>query len=474
MANEIKAKVQKMGGFLSGMVMPNIGALIAWGIVTALFLETGYFPNEKLAELISPTLTYLIPILFGYTGGYNVYGRRGAVAGTVATIGVVVGADVTMMIGGMIMGPLGAWIIKQVDKALDGHVKPGMEMLVDNFSMGIVGAIMMIAGYAIVTPIFGGITNILTVGVNFMISHNILPFTEVFVVPGQVLFLNNAINHGIFTPLAIEQASETGKSILYLVEANGGMWAGLVLAFAVFGKGMAKKSAPGAAIIQIIGGIGEVSFPYALIKPITILGPILGGIAALFWFQIMDGGAVAAVSPGSLIALIIMSPKGKVFVNVGGYAIATAVSFVVTAFFLKRDKTPDDEEQEVQGIDMSQFVESHSAPGEEKEQAAPSAANAEKRKIEKIAFACDAGMGSSAMGASMLKTQLNKAGLYLDVSHVSIHQIPEDIDVVVTNTNLLEAAKKEAPAGIPIIEIKEFLNADEHKAIVQQIKDMME
>lgn len=474
MANEIKAKVQKMGGFLSGMVMPNIGALIAWGIVTALFLETGYFPNEKLAELISPTLTYLIPILFGYTGGYNVYGRRGAVAGTVATIGVVVGADVTMMIGGMIMGPLGAWIIKQVDKALDGHVKPGMEMLVDNFSMGIVGAIMMIAGYAIVTPIFAGITNILTVGVNFMISHNILPFTEVFVVPGQVLFLNNAINHGIFTPLAIEQASETGKSILYLVEANGGMWAGLVLAFAVFGKGMAKKSAPGAAIIQIIGGIGEVSFPYALIKPITILGPILGGIAALFWFQIMDGGAVAAVSPGSLIALIIMSPKGKVFVNVGGYAIATAVSFVVTAFFLKRDKTPDDEEQEVQGIDMSQFVESHSAPGEEKEQAAPSAANAEKRKIEKIAFACDAGMGSSAMGASMLKTQLNKAGLYLDVSHVSIHQIPEDIDVVVTNTNLLEAAKKEAPAGIPIIEIKEFLNADEHKAIVQQIKDMME
>lgn len=474
MANEIKAKVQKMGGFLSGMVMPNIGALIAWGIVTALFLETGYFPNEKLAELITPTLTYLIPILFGYTGGYNVYGRRGAVAGTVATIGVVVGADVTMMIGGMIMGPLGAWIIKQVDKVLDGHVKPGMEMLVDNFSMGIVGAIMMIAGYAIVTPIFAGITNILTVGVNFMISHNILPFTEVFVVPGQVLFLNNAINHGIFTPLAIEQASETGKSILYLVEANGGMWAGLVLAFAVFGKGMAKKSAPGAAIIQIIGGIGEVSFPYALIKPVTILGPILGGIAALFWFQIMDGGAVAAVSPGSLIALIIMSPKGKVLVNVGGYAIATVVSFVVVAFFLKRDKTPDEEEQEVQGIDMSQFVESHSAPGEEKEQTAPSAANVEKRKIKKIAFACDAGMGSSAMGASMLKTQLNKAGLYLDVSHVSIHQIPEDIDVVVTNTNLLEAAKKEAPAGIPIIEIKEFLNADEHKAIAQQIKNMME
>ena len=222
MAGNWKAKVQKMGGFLSGMVMPNIGALIAWGIVTALFLETGYFPNEKLAELITPTLTYLIPILFGYTGGYNVYGRRGAVAGTIATIGVIVGSGVTMMIGGMVMGPLGAWIIKQVDKALDGHVKPGLEMLVDNFSLGIIGAVMMIAGFLAIAPLFAAITNVLTVGVNFLIDHNILPFAPIFVVPGQVLFLNNAINHGIFTPLAVEQAAQTGKSILYLVEANGG------------------------------------------------------------------------------------------------------------------------------------------------------------------------------------------------------------------------------------------------------------
>lgn len=471
MANELKAKIQKMGGFLSGMVMPNIGALIAWGIITALFIPTGYFPNEKMNELVSPTLTYLIPVLFGYTGGYTVYGRRGAVAGSIATIGVIIGSDVTMMIGGMVMGPLGAWIIKQVDKALDGHVKPGLEMLVDNFSMGIVGALMMIGGFMAVAPLFAAITNVLTVGVNFAIDHNILPFTPIFVVPGQVLFLNNAINHGIFTPLAIEQAAQTGKSILYLVEANGGNWAGLVLAFCVFGKGMSKKSAPGAAIIHIIGGIGEVSFPYALIKPITILGPICGSIAALFWFQLMDGGAVAAVSPGSIIALMIMSPKGKLFVNVAGYVIAAIVSFVIVAFFLKRDKSID-EDEEVGGIDMSQFVESHSAPGEEK--TAEASTEYGKRKVEKVAFACDAGMGSSAMGASMLKTQLNKVGVFVDVSHVSVHQIPKDIDVVVTNTNLLEAAKKEAPEGVAIIEIKEFLNADEHKAIAQTIKNMTE
>ncbi len=111
--NNFKAKVQKMGGFLSGMVMPNIGAFIAWGILTALFIPTGYFPNEQLNELVSPTLTYILPVLIAYTGGYNIYGRRGGVAGVIATIGVIVGSDVTMLVGGMVMGPFGAWLIKK-------------------------------------------------------------------------------------------------------------------------------------------------------------------------------------------------------------------------------------------------------------------------------------------------------------------------------------------------------------------------
>ncbi len=281
-----KAKVQKMGGFLSGMVMPNIAAFIAWGILTALFIPTGYFPNEQLNELVAPTLTYILPMLIAYTGGYNIYGRRGGVAGVIATVGVVVGSDVTMLVGGMIMGPFGAWLIKKIDKLFEGHVKPGLEMLVDNFSLGIAGAIVMVAGYIVVTPVFNFIQGILTNCVNFIVDHGLLPLSPAFIVPGQVLFLNNAINHGILTPLATQQALETGKSILYLVEANCGNWAGLILAFAVFGKGMAKKSAPGASIIMIIGGIGEVVFPYALMKPITLLGPILGNMAALAFLTV--------------------------------------------------------------------------------------------------------------------------------------------------------------------------------------------
>lgn len=466
-----KAKVQKMGGFMSGMVMPNIGAFIAWGILTALFIPTGYFPNEQLNELVSPTLTYILPVLIAYTGGYNIYGRRGGVAGVIATIGVIVGSDVTMLVGGMVMGPFGAWLIKKIDKLFECKVKPGLEMLVDNFSLGIAGAIVMVAGYLVVTPVFNFIQGILTSGVNFIVDHGLLPLSPAFIVPGQVLFLNNAINHGILTPLATQQALETGKSILYLVEANCGNWAGLILAFAVFGKGMAKKSAPGASIIMIIGGIGEVVFPYALMKPITLLGPILGNMAALAFLTVFNGGAVAAVSPGSLIALIAMSPKGGLIINVASYVIAAAISFIVVSFFLIRDKSEEtDEAAAALSAGISQATETiapASAP-------AASVSSAVKRKINKVVFACDAGMGSSAMGASILKVQLNKVGVFSEVAHVSVHQIPKDADVVVTNSNLVDAAKQSAAADVPILPLNNFMDEKEIKRIAQEIKDMAE
>lgn len=469
----MKNAVQRFGKFLSAMVMPNIGAFIAWGLITALFIEKGWFPNAKLATMVDPMLKYILPVLIGYQGGKLVAGDRGGVIAVIAILGVICGSNEVMFMGAMAMGPFAGWVIKKFDKAVDGHIPAGFEMLVNNFSIGIIGMILAIIGYYLIGPVMTAILTVLTAGVDFLIGHSLLPLVSVFVEPAKVLFLNNAINHGIFTPLAIEQAAQTGKSILYLVEANGGNWAGLVLAFMFFGKGMAKKSAPGAAIIHIIGGIGEVSFPYALIKPVTILGPICGSIAALFWFQIMGGGAVAAVSPGSIIALAIMSPKGKLLVNLAGYVIAAVVSFLIVAFFLKRDKTPEDEVEEVGGIDMSQFVESHSAPGEEKKATAGDT-TLPKKEVKKVAFACDAGMGSSAMGASMLKTQLNKIGMFIDVNHVSIHQIPADIDVIVTNENLYETAKNAAPAGVPVIAIENFLDAAEQAAIAKKIKDMSE
>lgn len=464
MLKEQSVRVQKFGSFLSAMVMPNIGAFIAWGLLAAFFIPTGWYPNEELNNLVGPTMKYVMPLLIGYTGGYNVYGKRGGVAGVLATIGVVIGSDITMLIGGMIMGPLGALCIKAVDNLFKGRIKPGMEMLVDNFSMGIVMAIIMIIGYVIVEPIFSIILAILANGVQWLVNANLLPFTSIFVQPGQVLFLNNFINHGIMVPIGIEEAARTGKSLLFLVEANGGTWLGLLLAFAVFGKGMAKKSAPGASIIMCFGGIGEIAYPYVLIKPWTVLGPMIGNIVALFILQIFNGGTVGPVSPGSFLALLAMTPKGCFLVNIAAYVVATIVSFAIVTFFLLLDKNKNGEDKILKDNILEKQDDKKEINFE----------NLQIKFIKKVAFACDAGMGSSVMGVSMLKTKIKKAMLDIDIIHTPISEIPEDVDLIITNVTLeqrvRDTIKQKYGKEIIILPMKNFLDQKRYDEIIDYLK----
>lgn len=460
---ELKVKIQKFGAFLSGMVMPNIGAFIAWGILTALFIPTGWFPNETMNKLVSPTLTYLMPILLGYTGGKMVYDKRGGVAGALATMGVVIGADITMLIGGMVMGPLGAWIIKKVDKCLEGKVKPGLEMLVDNFSMGIVGALLMAFGFLAVEPVFNAVLTVLSAGVNWLVAKNLLPLTSIFVQPAQVLFLNNAINHGIMIPLGVEQAAKAGKSILFLVEANGGVWTGVALGFAIWGKGMAKKSAPAATIIMGVGGIAEVTFPYVLSKPKTIIAPILGNMAGLFTLTALNGGTVAAVSPGSFFALLAMTPKGSFLANIAGYVVALVVTTLMVGLILKFDKTEDmDELPEVNKPNFGKTT------GNAKENI-----KSVSGKIEKLFFACDAGMGSSVMGVSLMKKKIEEAGLDVIVEHISVKSLTDEPDMIVT-TNALKARVEDTISKydkkIPIFGVDNLLDEANYDELVSILK----
>lgn len=463
----LRVKIQKMGGFLSSMVMPNIGVFIAWGLITAFVIPTGWVPDEYLCKLVGPTITYLLPLLIGYTGGYNVYGKRGGAIGALSTMGVIVGANMPMLIGGMIMGPLGAFVIKKVDAMLAGKMRSGLEMLVDNFALGIVGALIMIFGYVAVEPIFSVIIKFLAGGVEWVTKQGLIPLASLFVQPAQVLFLNNAVNHGIMIPLGIQQAMETGRSILFLVEANGGNWFGLLLAFAVFGRGLAKKTAPASASIMFLGGIGEVAFPYAMIKPVTLLGPIFGNMAALFWLQLFQGGTVAAVSPGSFLALLAMTPKGLFFVNAMAYIISAAVSFLVAGFFLKTAKVEagEDYDEDTDGL-LNNSIAMAGASGVAATVPAPAAG----KRINKVIIACDAGMGSSAMGVSILKTKMRKAMLDMDVANVSVDNIPHDADVVITNAVLEERVREKAPNGANVLTIKNFLDNNEYDRIVTYLK----
>ncbi|WP_080872729.1 PTS mannitol transporter subunit IICB [Oceanobacillus timonensis] len=477
----LKAKIQKMGNFLSSMVIPNIGAFIAWGLLTALFIPDGWIPNEHLAELVDPTMTYMLPLLLGYTGGFNVYGKRGGVAGALGTIGVIIGADITMLIGGMVMGPLSALIFKKLDPILKRKIKPGLEMLMDTFSLGIIGALLMVVGFIIVNPIFTFILTILSNGVEWVMEEQLLPLASIFVAPAQVLFLNNAVNHGIMIPLGIEQVQDVGKSVLFLVEGNGGNWFGVVLAFSIFAKGsVTKRSAAAASPIQLFGGIGEVAFPFALMKPSVILGPIIGNGLALLVLGLFNGGTTGPVSPGSIISLILMSPQSAMITNILAYTVSAAASFVVVAFILKRDKAKSNGQTEGgESIDLEENNESKS--NEETEDTVDSdnyerekenlKENLEGKTINKIVIACDAGMGSSVMGASILRKKVEKAKLDVDVDSVTVNSIPNDVDLIITNKILEDRAKQMSPnKDIPVVPIKDFLNNDEYDNIIQDIE----
>ena len=331
----MRERLQQFGGFLAGMVIPNIGAFIAWGLITALFIPTGWIPNENFAKLVGPMILNLLPILIGYTGGKMVYGHRGGVLGAVATMGVVVGADIPMFLGGMIMGPLGGWAMKKVDEMLEDKIGVGFEMLVNNFSAGILGTILALIAFLIIAPVVTSVSNVAGAVVDALVKARLLPLAAIIIEPAKVLFLNNALNHGVLAPLGVAAAKETGRAIHFLLETNPGPGLGLLVAFFVAGKGMLKESAPGSMIIHFLGGIHEIYFPYVLAHPIMIVAMIAGGFSADLWFVITGAGLVATPSPGSIFAYLAVIPPGQHFAVLTGVLIGAVVSFLVGSFILR-------------------------------------------------------------------------------------------------------------------------------------------
>ena len=447
----MKNAVQRFGKFLSSMVMPNIGAFIAWGFITALFIEKGWLPNAQLATLNGPMLNYLLPVLIAFQGGKLIGGERGGVMGAIATIGVIVGApDYPMLMGAMVMGPLAGFVIKKFDQAMDGRMPAGFEMLINNFSIGIFGMLLAIVGYYAIGPFMSAVLVVLKGGVQVLVDHSLLPLAAIFIEPAKVLFLNNAINHGIFTPIGIEQAAEAGKSIMYMLEANPGPGLGLLLAYWAFSKDKATKdSAPGAIIIHFFGGIHEIYFPYILMNPLVIVGPIAGNICAILFYSITKAGLVGPSAPGSIIAFMSMSPKSSIVITALGVLIAAAVSFLVSSPIVKMAGSKSLEDAQKKTSDMK---------AESKGQAAEvlSGADVKADDIKKIVFACDAGMGSSAMGATKFRNRIKPLNLGITVTNTSVDNVPADADVVVCQYILQDRAVKSAPQA-RLVAIGNFL-----------------
>ena len=482
----VPVRVQKLGTALSNMVMPNIGAFIAWGLITALFIEQGWLqgifaslknPDGWVAQIggwgsydgagiVGPMITYLLPILIGYTGGRMVHGNRGAVVGAIATIGVVTGADVPMFMGAMIMGPLGGWCMKKLDALWEGKIRPGFEMLIDNFSAGILGMILAVFGFFAIGPIVSAFTRGAGNAVDFLVDNDLLPLTSILIEPAKVLFLNNAINHGVLTPLGTTQALETGKSILFLLETNPGPGLGILLAFMFFGKGAARASAPGAAIIQFFGGIHEIYFPYVLMKPKLIIATILGGMTGVFINVLFGSGLRAPAAPGSIIAIYAQTASGSflgVTLSVLG---ATTVSFLVAAFLLKTDKATDEPDLAAATASMESMKGKKSSVAS----ALVGAGDGSTGPIKSIVFACDAGMGSSAMGASVLRRKIQQAGFGdVKVTNSAISNLTDTYDLVVSHRDLTARASQKTGSAIHV-SVDDFMSSPRYDEIVEQLK----
>ena len=440
----IKDKVSSFGKFLSGMVMPNIGAFIAWGFLTALFIETGWLPNEQFASIATPMLSYLIPVLIAAQGGYLTGGDRGRIVGAIAVIGCIAGApDTTMLMGAMVMGPFAGWVIKMFDRFMEGRTPAGFEMLVDNFSVGIIGMLLAMLGYIAIGPIMTTILAVLMGGVQILIQYSLMPLLAIFIEPAKVLFLNNAINHGIFTPIGIAQAEETGRSIMYMLEANPGPGLGVLLAYCFFCRDKkTRQSAPGAVIIHFLGGIHEIYFPYVLMNPKVIIAPIVGNMCAIAWFSFTGTGLTSAASPGSIIAFLSMTPPEYMVTNIIGVAIAAGVSFVIAVPLVRSMAVADIDQASQRMREMKGTAE---------------AAVISDTEGGKIVFACDAGMGSSAMGATRFRNRVKAERPDLTVEHSSVDSVPADADIVVCQRVLSERARKSAP-NAQIVTIDNFLD----------------
>ena len=342
----MREKLQQFGGFMAGMVIPNIGAILAWGLITTLFIPVGWLPNEKFAALVGPIIKYLLPVLIGYTGGKLVHGHRGGVVGAVATMGVVVGAEIPMLLGAMIMGPLGGWLMKLFDDRFEDKIPVGFEMLINNFSAGILAMLLALLGNVVIGPVVESISNAFGSVVDAMIQARLLPLAAIIIEPAKILFLNNALNHGVLTPLGAAATAESGRAIHFLLETNPGPGLGLLISFYVAGKGMLKQSSSGSMIIHFLGGIHEIYFPYVLAHPIMLLSVIAGGLSANLWFVISGAGLVASPSPGSIFAYLAVIPPGQHFAVLTGVLIGAVVSAAVGILVLRLNPVKEEATEE--------------------------------------------------------------------------------------------------------------------------------
>lgn len=471
--------IHKFGKFYSNIMINMIGIFIFVGILSVIFGDYGWAPNENIYAISQFVYSYVIPALIAYAAGNHmgqIYEKRpdvpktginhagGAIA-VMAAAGIMIADKNCAILGAMILGPICGLLWKHVLEPLTRKAVQGMEMLTRNLVAAIVGAAFSIAAYYVLTPVLSAVTHVIMMGVDWLIAHKLICLTSVLIEPAKVFFLNNSIHHGILLPLAMQQAEQNGSSMLFLLETNPGPGLGVLFALWLSNRKKRKEYAA-YMFVECIGGIHEIYFPEVLANLWLLLALISGGMAGTLCMSVFHVASAGLVSPGSILTVLFMSGH-HVLATLFAVAISTAVSCAIAFFILKRQGKWCTEAA------ISAQEEKEEAVQEKKEEAVQEKRQVLEKELMqgiKIGFICDAGVGSSAMGAALFRRKLKEEGMDgITAEAYAVDQIPEDLTIGVCQRAFLEILQKESNLS-NIVTMESLLNQTEHLALIEKLR----
>jgi len=476
----------RFGRLLSTIVSQNVVILIAIGLIRALFGVYGWFPNDNVNLMVGPFLNWLVPALFGYTGGYLLGGRRGGTVAAIVVFGLALASNVSMIFIAVLIGPVIGYMVNRIERVIENRLPSGYELLTANFIFAVLACGLAVVNFLYVGQFLSSILNKINEWILHVAYSGWLPALAAFIEPAKVMFLNNVMAYGILGPIGISQIRQLSKSIFFLLESNPGPAIGMLLAYIIRLRGQVRRNAVSSLAIHALGGIQEVYFPYVLMKPQLLLALVLGNMSGIWIFQYWNAGLASIPSPPSLFLVIGLAPPGDVFYVTAGIGVSAVVSMAVSLAVFGSAKEIDERKmgsREHALIRRLEHVEQweevspmlrRSPNIDQQDSAEPdmpaAAALAGDRKLT-VCFACDAGLGSSAMGAAILRKKLRSVQLdgSVIVVHSSLDEIPREADLIVTHHYLLNRAKKNAP-GRAYMSIGNYTDPAAYESILQKIR----
>lgn len=439
--------IQRIGKFYTRIILRNIGIFIFIGLLSVIFHEHGWLPNKNIYAISQLAYRMVLPFMIAYEGGQILGGTGGGIQAVLAVSGVLVADPSVGFFCGMLIGPLAGWLWKQEEKWVLGKLGPSIQMLARNLLNGLTGGILALLGFYLLSPLLSAVAVGISYGVNFLVGHQLLGVLNLVIEPAKVFFLNNMVEHSILVPLGMTQAQETGSSILFLLESNPGPGLGLLSAL-YYVKKEKRNEYASALIAEAAGGIHEVYFSYVWSNLKLLFPLILGGVAGTLCFELLGAGAQSAVSPGSVFTILLMAGKQHMIPVLIGVCASALVTFAGSILILRKKGKKE---------------------GSGREEMKNEIQDGRKREIKYIAFVCDGGVGSSAMGAALFRRLLKQKGMTdIRVEAFAADLVPAEVDFIICQKDFYRFLP-ETLRSRETYTVESLVGTEEFRLILEQI-----